>query len=64
MTIREKTIAALKGPIASEPFSLATAADSRPAIDRILEGLMQRAAKGEVAAARELREYLTLKDDI
>jgi len=59
--IREKTIAALKGPIAS---SIGEGKDKRPAIDRILEGLMQKAARGEVAAARELREYLTLKDEI
>ncbi len=59
MTYREKAAAELKGPIAPEDL-FTIGEDSRPAIDRILEALARRAAAGEVAAAKELREYLKL----
>jgi hypothetical protein len=64
MTIRERTIATLKCPIAPEPFSMGEVEDRRPAIARILEGLMQKAANGDVPAAREIREYLALKTEL
>lgn len=64
MTIRERTLLALRTPIKQDFLgSLEDSADSRPSIERIIDGLLRKAAKGEVAAARELREYMALKDE-
>lgn len=63
MTIREKTLAALKAPIAPTSFDL-DPKDDRPGLDRIIEGLIQKAARGDVPAARELREYLELEAEM
>lgn len=38
--------------------------DNRPAIERIISALAERAAQGDVTAARELREYLKIEDEI
>jgi len=64
VTIRERTLLALRTPIKQDFLgSLEDSADSRPSIERIIDGLLRKAAKGEVAAARELREYMALKDE-
>jgi len=57
MTIREKIIAAMKAPVSHEFRLAGEKEDDRPGLDRIIEGLMQKAASGDIPAARELREY-------
>ncbi len=61
--IRAMVIEALRSPVESCQFDL-WLDDPRPGIERIIAALVRTAAGGEVAAARELREYLKLKTRI
>lgn len=63
-SIQAAVIKALRSPIDSNLLTDLRLNDPRPGIERIITALVRRAAEGEVAAARELREYLKLKTRI
>jgi hypothetical protein len=77
MTISERVIEALKNSIQDPLDSLSGAEmkmvipgyeapepDTRPAVDRIIEGLAKEAAKGNASSAKELREWLRIEDEL
>lgn len=70
MTIGEKVKEALKKSIQPEPVNGLEMSmendkpDPRPAIERIIAALILEASKGNVSAAKELREYMVLEREI
>lgn len=63
MDIHALAVSVLTSPL-PDPMEALAPHSMRPAVALLLEGLARKASSGDAAAARELREWLRLENDM
>lgn len=63
MNTHDLALSVLAAPL-PDPVEAIAFPSARPAVALVLEGLARKAASGDAAAARELREWLRLEHEI
>lgn len=63
MNTHDLALSVLAAPL-PDPVEALAFPSARPAVVLVLEGLARKAASGDAAAARELREWLRLEHEI